>query len=74
MVRTKVCKSLALDSQSQLFWISSRLNKIDMWKNLSSYDSYAADFFSYVLVLKNATISVDNFCLTVDSTLFIDPY
>ena len=41
---------------------------------LSSYYSYAAGFFGYVLVLKNATISVDNFCLTVDSTLFFDPY
>jgi len=41
---------------------------------LSSYYSYAAGFFSYVLVLKNATILVDNFCLTVDSTLFFDPY
>ena len=41
---------------------------------LSSYYSYAAGFFGYVLVVKNATISVDNFCLTVDSTLFFDPY
>ena len=45
-----------------------------MWKILPSYCSYAAGFFNYVLVLKYATTSVDNFCPTVDSTLFFDPY
>ena len=51
-----------------------RFNKIDMREILPSYYSYAAGIFNYVLVLKYATISVDNFCLTVDSTLFFDPY